>query len=166
MSDDEGDEVSAPGRRPPPRKSRFKKGQSGNPAGRPKGAVSLAKLTTTFALRKLTISVNGDSEQKTRLEITILKLIALAADGKATAIEELLRLRNKASPPEISGGLLVVPAPMSLEEYIAKVEEENRNKVAPDTSIDLDADDLFQAPEREATALDHALKAHRQKYGR
>jgi len=160
------DEVSAPGRRPPPRRSRFQKGLSGNPAGRPKGAISIKKLTTKFALGKLKINVNGRSELKSRLEIAILKLIALAADGKGAAVEELQRLRLKAAPAQMPGGLLVVPEPLPLDEYIAKTQEENKDAIVPDTEIDPSIEDLVRSPEKSATEYDRALLAHRQKYGR
>lgn len=163
-ADDKG---SAPGRRPPPGKTRFQKGQSGNRAGRPKGAVSTKKLTAKFALRKLKISAHGRSEFKSRLEIAVLKLIALAADGKAAAVAEMQRLKLKvASPERVGGGLLVVPEPVSLEEFIARAEEANRNAVAPNASLDLDMEDLVRPPERDATILDRARQAHRRKYGR
>lgn len=162
-ADDKG---SAPGRRPPPGKTRFQKGQSGNRAGRPKGAVSTKKLTAKFALRKLKVTVYGRSEFKSRLEIAVRKLIALAADGKAAAVAEMQRLRLKSAPAEATGGLLVVPEPVSLEEFIARAEEANRNAVAPDASLDLDMEDLVRPPERDATILDRARQAHRRKYGR
>ena len=158
------DKVSAPGRRPPPRKSRFQKGQSGNPEGRPRGAVSASKLTTKFALRKLKINLNGRPEFKTRLEIVILKLISLAADGKAAAIEEMLRLKQKAAQSEIVGGLLVVPETMQLDEYLARTEEENKDVVAPDTSITLEVEDPVRSTGRPVTALELAWQAHRRKY--
>ena len=68
------------GRRPPPRNRRFEKGRSGNPAGRPRGAVSTKKMTAKFASHRLSLKVQGRIERKSRLEIAILKLIGLAAE--------------------------------------------------------------------------------------
>jgi len=47
--------VSAEGRIPPPTKSQFRQGRSGNPGGRPKGSVSLSGLTRKVALKKHTV---------------------------------------------------------------------------------------------------------------
>jgi hypothetical protein len=53
----------------PPKKTRFKKGQSGNPKGRPKGAKNLATIvadvcqeTALFAFRRQPNSVSNASE--------------------------------------------------------------------------------------------------------
>jgi Family of unknown function (DUF5681) len=105
------------GRKPPPEKTRFKKGQSGNPSGRPKGAVSVTGITRRFALKQEPVTRNGKPQRFTRLEIAVLKLTALAAVGSAAASEELHKVRCQLAPSEADyqAGVLLVPAELSME---------------------------------------------------
>lgn len=64
-------------------RGRFKKGQSGNPAGKPKGATNL----TTRAVREL---LDGEAEALTR------KAVELALEGDTTALRLCL---ERVAPP-------------------------------------------------------------------
>lgn len=79
------------GYKKPPKHSRFKPGQSGNPRGRPK------KSTVGFELiqelnRSITIRENG-TEQKTSKAAALAKsLVARALGGDMRAVAHLIRL--------------------------------------------------------------------------
>ena len=57
---DEPAEKVGPGN--PPRHTRFKPGQSGNPNGRPKGSKNFATILQQQLTKKITITVDGKAE--------------------------------------------------------------------------------------------------------
>lgn len=72
----------------PPRTTRFKKGVSGNPSGRPKGAWSFsARLSKTLS-EKVTINENGTRRRISKSEALMLQLVnkALNGDTKSTKL--------------------------------------------------------------------------------
>lgn len=153
-------------RKPPPEQNRFRKGQSGNPAGRPKGAVSLSGITRKFAFKTLHVTVSGKRQQLTRFDIALLKLTALAAAGSAAAAEELSKLRTRLTPKTADHptSCLLVPTELSLEEYIEREKERNKDKVEPGSAINLDAEEFIKAARGEPTDYGQALRAHHHKY--
>lgn len=158
--------VSASGRKPPPATRRFKKGRSGNPAGRPKGAVSVSAITRKFASKRLSYEQAGRRQRLTRLDIVLRQLVALAASGSPAASEALHKLRTKLAPrePDAKAGVLLVPEILSEEEWIAREEKRNKDKIEPGSAINLDAEEFTKAVRGEPTVYGRALLAHYQKY--
>lgn len=74
----------------PPVHSRFQRGKSGNPNGRPKGTLNVA--TTLFrALREIVvINENGRRKQITKLEAALKQLVNKAASGDLRALTQLI----------------------------------------------------------------------------
>ena len=103
---------AAKGRSPPPADAQFRKGSLGQPAGRPKGSVSLDGLTREFALKKQVVKIGGKRQKLSRLEIAIFKLTALAASGKPAAarLTHELRALGASKEPEHRSGVLLAPA--------------------------------------------------------
>ena len=88
--DNEGDYQVGYGQ--PPRHSRFKKGQSGNPKGRPSGKKTLSTVLSD-ALAELVIVVNNGQRKKiTKLEAIGTQLVNKAAAGDPKATQQLLAL--------------------------------------------------------------------------
>lgn len=65
----------------PPKHTRFKKGQSGNPKGRPKGAKSTQALLEEELGRLVPITENGRIRQTTMRQLIIRSNVAKAAKG-------------------------------------------------------------------------------------
>ncbi len=72
----------------PPKKTRFSKGQSGNPKGRPKGAKSLATTLNEAGRQLVQVTEKGRTRKITKLQAIVIQLINEAAKGNLKAIRE------------------------------------------------------------------------------
>jgi hypothetical protein len=77
----------------PPQYTRFRRGQSGNPKGRPKGLQSFARLARQAFNEKIAIKENGERRIITKLQAALKQLANKAASGDAAAIREVLRVQ-------------------------------------------------------------------------
>src|SRR6516225_6217561 len=74
--------------RKPPEHTRFKKGQSGNPRGRP--AKNLAALLAAALNEKVTVTENGKRRQDTKREAVIAQLVNKSASAELRATKMLI----------------------------------------------------------------------------
>jgi Family of unknown function (DUF5681) len=74
----------------PPVQSRFRKGQSGNPAGRPPMAKTFARLVKRLLLEKVSITENGCARTAMRLQVIFEQMVNRAALGNARFLKLLL----------------------------------------------------------------------------
>jgi hypothetical protein len=74
----------------PPEYSRFRKGESGNPLGRPKGSKNLATLLNDALNEPLVVTENGKRKRITKRKAVLKQLVNKAASGNARAIQLLL----------------------------------------------------------------------------
>lgn len=84
----------------PPKDTRFKPGQSGNPKGRPRGAKGLNTLVRQNLTQKVAVRTPNGEKKITRIEAVIHKTLEQAMKGNARAIAELLKLYSAAVPEE------------------------------------------------------------------
>jgi Family of unknown function (DUF5681) len=74
----------------PPEASRFPKGVSGNPRGRPKGALNFKTLLRQTLSEKVVITENGKRKIASKFEAVIWKLVSKAMKGDMVAVRLLL----------------------------------------------------------------------------
>jgi hypothetical protein len=95
----------------PPRGAGFKKGQSGNPRGRPPGAKNLTTLLNDALNEPVTITENGRRRKITKREAVIKQLVNKSASSDARSLKTLLdlmlnieaRARSSAASPPVVG---------------------------------------------------------------
>ena len=87
----------------PPVRSRFKKGQSGNRKGRPKGALNLATVLDRIMRETVVTREYGRRRPKTKLEAMISQLTNKAVSGDAHATRLLCQLLRSAEEPSVAG---------------------------------------------------------------
>jgi hypothetical protein len=90
MADD--DDSYEIGYKKPPAETRFTRGQSGNPKGRPKGAKNLATLLVKVGRERVRVTINGRTRTITKLEAILLQLTNKAISGEDRAAKEILHL--------------------------------------------------------------------------
>ena len=76
----------------PPRHSRFVKGQSGNPRGRPPGAQNMKTLLTKALNELVVVTDNGGRRKVSKREAIITQLVNRSAKADFKAIQILLAM--------------------------------------------------------------------------
>jgi hypothetical protein len=76
----------------PPKHTRFRKGLSGNPKGRPKGRRNLATVLERTLQERVVINENGVRRTVTKLEAAVKQLVNKAAAGDLAALRQLTAL--------------------------------------------------------------------------
>jgi hypothetical protein len=90
QSDWDQEEVYRIGYRRPPRHSRFRKGRSGNPRGRPKGSRNLGTILWQALLERIEIHKGSRRRKITKYQAAIEQLVNRAAAGDLRAVRLLL----------------------------------------------------------------------------
>jgi hypothetical protein len=76
----------------PPRHTRFKKGQSGNPRGKAKGRKNLKTELLEELGERVIVSENGRHRALPKQTVIVKRMVADAVQGDAKARDQLLRL--------------------------------------------------------------------------
>src|SRR5438477_4090353 len=90
----------------PPQSTRFRKGQTGNPKGRPRGKPNLATVINRTLQAKVIINENGRRREVTKYEAGMIQLSNKAASGDLAALKMaimLARLAEEGLQQESSG---------------------------------------------------------------
>lgn len=118
MNDDDGDDKVGYGK--PPKSSRFKKGTSGNPAGRPPRPKPANDLRSTLE-RVASEEIDVGGQSMSMFEIELRSIQRKAAKGDVSASRHLARLRSEAGVGKAIArtGVLVVPGTMPCNEWSA-----------------------------------------------
>ena len=85
----EGDKV---GKGNPPKHSQFKPGETGNPAGRPKGSKSLKSLVDQLLSQKVPVIQNGQKKLIPMKQLLLTSLFSKASKGDVAALRLSLAL--------------------------------------------------------------------------
>src|SRR5262245_32878671 len=81
----------------PPRHTRFKPGQSGNPNGRPKGSKNFVTILQEQLRKNVTITVDGKPKRVTVQEVIARRLANDSMKGATRPMELLIRLTSTKS---------------------------------------------------------------------
>ena len=84
----------------PPKATRFRKGVSGNPTGRPKGSRSISSILAKLGRERVKVTTNGKTRTMTKLEVVFTQLNNQAASGNLKAIRELLSAHRLFAEPQ------------------------------------------------------------------
>jgi hypothetical protein len=101
------------GYRKPPSNTRFKKGQSGNPAGRPKGSRSMPTLLAQELNKSVRVVQNGRSKRITKKQALLIQMVNKAASGDFRFLTLLLREIRETEPQPVSYSL--IPSESAIE---------------------------------------------------
>jgi len=104
-----------PGR--PPEHSRFKKGQSGNPGGRPRLERDLGKLVNAELDEVVPITENGKPVRLTKRQLVAKSLVNEAAKGNLKALDALIKIVGSSTE---RGDELVGVDPAMLASFLAR----------------------------------------------
>ena len=95
-------EESEVGYRSPPKATRFKTGQSGNPAGRPRGRHREAPYEAVLG-QMVTIREGGTTRRGTAAEAFLLKLTQSGLGGNSAAARDILDVIEQAKDQQCGG---------------------------------------------------------------
>jgi hypothetical protein len=84
-----GKTLSGAGYKRPPKNHCWKKGQSGNPKGRPPGHRNLAAALTAVLHESVSTQIDGEERQMTKLEAVTRQLVDKAMHGDARVMQQL-----------------------------------------------------------------------------
>lgn len=87
-----------PDRRSPPREHQFKKGESGNASGRPKGRRTLSAAAVDLLDSQMTVKLGGKAAKMSRADAVLHALVQRALTGCPRAIRELRALLPAFNP--------------------------------------------------------------------
>ena len=111
------------GYKSPPKHSRFQKGASGNPSGRPKRPAPLHDDLQAELAVKVDVTEAGRARRFTKQQIVIKALIAKAAKGDPRAAAVLMSLRERgeaAAPPAAASAKLGPDDQKLLDDYVER----------------------------------------------
>ncbi len=117
----------------PPLKGRFKEGQSGNRRGRPRGSKNRKTIVREIANEMHAITEDGQRRRRPTLELVLLALRNLMAEGNVRAFRAYKKYLAKYEPQDSRRkyGYLVVPAPVSLEDSEFEIVYEDADADTP-----------------------------------
>jgi Family of unknown function (DUF5681) len=96
MSNNTTDKPYEVGFSKPPQSTRFRKGQTGNPKGRPRGKPNLATVINRTLQAKVIINENGRRREVTKYEAGLIQLSNKAASGDLAALKMVIMLAQLA----------------------------------------------------------------------
>lgn len=78
------------GYKKPPRETRFRKGCSGNPSGRPKGSQNTIKLLEELLNQKISVLQDGKKRKISKKTAIMMQMVNAAVKGDPKSVQTLL----------------------------------------------------------------------------
>lgn len=121
----------------PPKASQFKKGQSGNPGGRPPKTAGHRSIAARVLgeMQRLSGQAKGTRVRYTTLEVIIMTLKQLTASGHAAATALYMKCvarHGTQQAPDQPIGYIVVPEALTREEWEAMYMPKDDPPATPD----------------------------------
>ena len=85
----------------PPERTRFRKGVSGNPRGRPKGALNKKTILGRTLQEKVVITENGKRKRITKREALYKQIVNKGVSGDLKAAVEVIKLDSSPESQEL-----------------------------------------------------------------
>lgn len=98
------------GKGKPPTSHQFRKGVSGNPKGRPKGARSVNSIAADIFDVKVPVKVGGETKMMNATGVVLTKLYEQAVKGKLAAIAQILAIQRERHPEQPASEALLISA--------------------------------------------------------
>lgn len=126
------------GYRRPPKKNQFKKGQSGNPKGRPKGSSNFLTLLEQELQKSITITEDGKTKTISRKQAMVKRMVAGALQGDQKALYTLVELMRRIGHFDETEVDALLPDDYEsiLDSYIEKRQKNTKKKAKKRTEGD------------------------------
>jgi hypothetical protein len=84
----------------PPKHTQFRKGQSGNPKGRPKGPKNISVRFRKILEEKVIVKTKGGTRSMAMFDALLMQLVNKAMSGDMKSLQEVIRLIEKLQEQE------------------------------------------------------------------
>lgn len=124
------------GYRRPPKNGRFKKGNSGNPKGRPKGSGNFVTLLEKELGQAIVVNENGKKKTVTRMQAVVKRVVADALQGDRKAVLtlfDILRRTGQLEKADIDN-LLPDDYESILDSYVTQRQKHQSHKTSKTSS--------------------------------
>lgn len=118
------------GYRRPPKSGQFKKGQSGNPKGRPKGSKNFMTLLDQELDQKITVNENGRKKEISRMQAMVKRMVAESLQGNLRALMTMIEIMRRHGKFDERDDEALAPGDYSeiLDSFIARREKTSSKK--------------------------------------
>ena len=126
MSDKHGGDYEV-GHGCPPKHTQFKKGQSGNPRGRPKSRKSGSTAVSELLNEPVRVKTGEKTRDMLPFEVGLRQLVKRALNKDLRAILKFVKLCEEygvMTPPADTGGVFTAPKGVNFHEWLESVTEE------------------------------------------
>jgi hypothetical protein len=117
----------------PPKQTRFQKGQSGNPKGRPRGTRNFKTDLQEELSERVPVTINGRTKRISKQRLFMKKVFAKAISGDARAGNMLVGMVFRFSDPSSSDAAPDVPLSAQEEEAWAELSKRLVREILPST---------------------------------